>query len=436
VTPPTSQRVVVDEGDVVCFHRRKKLASPSPCLQDANIGSKSRTIGSPVPIARSIAQESKFAQRTPVVTPFKVATSPSNPLIRLPPTMVPQQGNSPLAPSFSVHRCSPPGLSNLGNTCYLNATLQCLLSVHEFVEEVKRLGSMVYAQQDDVSSRDTFSVICSFYHLVQNRDNVLDPRHPNRRSMVDTRDIQSSLEKHCPSVFAGGNQQDAHECFVRILEALESESKSLDSHYKCPFAFSVHVGMMCCACGHETSMKEESNVNIGLDMPERDENLLDNLITDYFADEIVEKNCESCGKKDVKHSLRRSLLTLPQCLVLHAKRFVFNPCSLRNPAIPVFIKNRSSIKSFTVIQQSSLHMQSEAKNDQNDKPCDKQGEKTMTLSCMIHHSGSRIESGHYIADIRVDADRWFRCNDSIVQSIASPEDGQGSHDCYMMFYRP
>ena len=436
---PTSHRVVVDdEDDVVCFHRRKKHASPSPCLRNANIVRNSSRIVSPVPIPQSTPQESNVARRTPVVTPFKIADSPSKSLMRLPPAMAQQHVGSPLPSSLSVHCSAPPGLSNLGNTCYLNATLQCLLSVHEFVEEVKRLGAMVCTQHEDVNSHHNFSLICSLYHLVQNREKLLDLCHPNRRSMMETRDIKSSLEKHCPSMFSGGNQQDAHECFVRILEALEMESKSLDSQYKCPFSFSVQVGMICSACGHETSMKEDSNVNIGLDVPDQDGKPLENLITDYFADEIVEKNCESCGKKDAKHSLHRRLLTLPQCLVLHAKRFVFNPNSLQNPAIPIFSKCRSSIKSLSMIQQSSLQMQSKGMNDTTHDPrvpLDKQGEKTMILSSMIHHSGSRIESGHYIADIRLDSDRWFRCNDSIVQSIASPQYDQGSHDCYMMFYR-
>jgi len=32
----------------------------------------------------------------------------------------------------------PPGLSNLGNTCYMNATLQCLRSVPELRDAMKK----------------------------------------------------------------------------------------------------------------------------------------------------------------------------------------------------------------------------------------------------------------------------------------------------------
>ena len=34
----------------------------------------------------------------------------------------------------------PAGLKNLGNTCYLNATVQCLRSVPEFTEALKKFA--------------------------------------------------------------------------------------------------------------------------------------------------------------------------------------------------------------------------------------------------------------------------------------------------------
>lgn len=40
-----------------------------------------------------------------------------------------------------------------------------------------------------------------------------------------------------------------------------------------------------------------------------------------MQDEDLEKSCEKCGAKDVKHRVRHTLRRLPRVLILHLKRF-------------------------------------------------------------------------------------------------------------------
>jgi len=49
-----------------------------------------------------------------------------------------------------------------------------------------------------------------------------------------------------------------------------------------------------------------------------------------------------------------------------------------------------------------------------------------------HHSGS-LSGGHYVCDVKNVAEgKWYRCNDSHVSSIASPDTSSSS--AYVLFY--
>jgi ubiquitin C-terminal hydrolase len=299
---------------------------------------------------------------------------------------------------------APIGFSNLGNTCYLNATIQCMLNVPAFVHEI---------QKNAENSKET-SVTRALSEIVKQGENK------ESVTLTSLARVKSALECHFPSVFAGTNQQDAHECFVRILEALELEHP--DS-YECPFSFNVSVEMRCKNCKHKTLIEEGGNVDIGLDLPSScpEELSIERLLTvRYFKAERIHKNCDGCGDKDVVHGLRRRLLTHPKALVIHLKRFVFHaPTTTTKTSsrwAPTFSKNASIVQVPQNLSRTSLMISSGT---------------DMSLSGIVHHHGSRVESGHYIADVYREPSSWYRCNDSIVTK-APPS--LASSTCYMAMY--
>ena len=295
---------------------------------------------------------------------------------------------------------APVGFSNLGNTCYLNSTIQCMLNVPEFVREVQRIGQE--AEETSVTH-----ALCKVVHMCE--EGASGPRSLGG--------VKSALERHFPSVFAGRNQQDAHECFVRILEAIETENPK---SYVCPFSFTVSVDMRCQHCKHQTLREEKGNVDIGLDLPQSSSAVhcsIENLLTSrYFKPERIHKNCDGCGEKDAVHGLRRRLSTYPKALVIHLKRFVFNA---QTSSRWVCLKNASMVHVPVNLSASSLKQSSSMVMDM------------MTLCGIVHHHGSRVESGHYVADVYREPSSWYRCNDSIVTKGLPAVD---STTCYMAMY--
>lgn len=294
---------------------------------------------------------------------------------------------------------APVGFSNLGNTCYLNSTIQCMMNVPEFVREVKRIG--VEAEETSVTH-----ALCKVVQMCEEGEG--GPRN--------LAGVKSALERHFPSVFAGTNQQDAHECFVRILEAIETENPK---SYTCPFSFTVSVDMRCQHCKHQTLREEKGNVDIGLDLPQSSSAVhysIENLLTSrYFKPERIHKNCDGCGAKDAVHGLRRRLSTYPKALVIHLKRFVFNA---QTSSRWICLKNASMVHIPVNLSAASLKQSSSMVMD-------------MTLCGIVHHHGSRVESGHYVADVCREPSSWYRCNDSIVTKGLPAMD---STTCYMAMY--
>lgn len=323
----------------------------------------------------------------------------------------------------------PPGFFNIGNSCYLGATLQVLLNVCEFANEIVRLATCMQEKEVHVGN---YALLHALYTIIQER------KAPGQGTQ-DITPVKKALEEHFPSVFAGSHQQDAHECFVRILEAIETESKRVSESgtpaYECPFSFSVMVSMACTQCRHKTHIEEAGNVNIGLDLGEHTENPIpiETLISKFFMNERISKNCDACKAKDVTHAVRRRIKTFPKALVLHLKRFVCSNHTVMNRM--VFSKSKVPVQPRREIPTSMLPT-SGAMNKHLHAP------PTMLLGGIIHHHGPFMESGHYIADVirnRKNRVEFYRCNDACVEDLNPFDDvdlqmGRGCHDCYMLVY--
>mmetsp|Transcript_10575 Transcript_10575/g.19515 ORF Transcript_10575/g.19515 Transcript_10575/m.19515 type:complete len:496 (+) Transcript_10575:146-1633(+) len=112
-----------------------------------------------------------------------------------------------------VAAVDPPGLVNLGNTCYMNATLQCLRNVPEFRDSLD--ASPLNSNSADISEK----MVVSLRDLYKQMDSNTDEVTPY--TFVQT--MRMTFPDFAEQARGGGGfvQQDADEFYNRMLTVLE-----------------------------------------------------------------------------------------------------------------------------------------------------------------------------------------------------------------------
>lgn len=146
-----------------------------------------------------------YSKQNPVnVRPPSVFNSPSRPLSRF------------VQPSLSSMWARPPpsgtvGLQNLGNTCYINSSLQALLVFDKFLRELLSEENVELADKAvGLGKTSLLSAFRRFWVTARAGGKVLSP------GAIKQLISESSSER-----FGGNQQEDAHEFFSAMLNALD-----------------------------------------------------------------------------------------------------------------------------------------------------------------------------------------------------------------------
>lgn len=223
------------------------------------------------------------------------------------------------------------GFANLGNTCYMNVILQCLLNIPNFYQELRNQNNL-----DLVEHNSLYNRLCNLAYLKHSNESILDQK--NALQLVKTA-ISAAAKR-----FSGYSQHDAHEFLCQCLDQLKEDlSKKVDakkedlmlaekeweSLFTCPikenFEITVMHSIKCLSCNEEI-FKEEMCNDFSLVLPEIDENRtpssemeISKLLRFYFSDELIDYTCEKCnGDQSI---LSHRFQKLPRVLVLHLKRY-------------------------------------------------------------------------------------------------------------------
>ena len=144
-----------------------------------------------------------------------------------------------------MFRSSPRGFVNLGNTCFLNSTLQCLAYLPPFCQSI-------IAMPDRVSNNENGKKMSQGKRITMILNALFQKVHGSGGQSSHGAIAPNALVRAVPSLgtcgsrnghkFRPGRQEDAHEFLVHLLDAMHDgelresgKDKSCGFYWKIPF---------------------------------------------------------------------------------------------------------------------------------------------------------------------------------------------------------
>lgn len=156
----------------------------------------------------------------------------------------------------------PAGLKNLGNTCYMNATVQCLKSVPELRDALRDFNDELGAGGSSTSSTSQ-SITFALKKAYENMD---------KSNTVTPILLLQTLHIAFPNFAQTGEngvyrQQDANECWSELLKMVQqrlpsrtgTNSSKYNSIIDQYFGGTFNVEMKCTEAPEEESSKSKEN---------------------------------------------------------------------------------------------------------------------------------------------------------------------------------
>ena len=276
----------------------------------------------------------------------------------------------------------PCGITNIGNSCFLNSVLQCLFQV------------LLTTKTGDIqrSSDDALTTVFAQWE---------DPAS----KCINPSPIKALLET-LSSQFSNQNEQDAHECLMVILSTKDPPSviQKLTSAFTGCF-----LSLVTCDLCFGIYESEEPFTCIEVDIPPSTTPTSLNQLLDKFQEEEIitlrrQRVCSLC--KQISSAVRKlSIPNTGEWLVFQIKRFMHVGNST--------CKNKRFV---------SYPLEDFLINDQS-----------YDLYGLVSHFGSK-EKGHYIAYIRSGM-IWYKCDDSITSRVSRSVAAKCNNEVYLLFYK-
>jgi len=365
------------------------------------------------------------------------------------------------------------GLPNMGNTCYLNAVLQCLFSTELFIQ--------IFITDKITLIGNCIPITISFVNLlkVYLSDSVANPQ--------EFLEIFSKKYK----LFSGNSQQDSHEFLNYLLDSIHSNlevSKNVDSlsiqakeylnllntpeeaylqrlikesndswakylikentEIARIFYGQLKSTVECGSCSHKEHTFEPFStlpLNINYGHPEI---TLETCLNEFEKPEIIPldlNNSWICPKCNQRTIIQKSLQIwkLPKIFIIQFKRF---DTMSRKTQIEV----QFPLKNLKLYDYgyNKLTETQESNNEELNKSnkFNKLFEKKYNLYGIVNHHGGSILGGHYTAMVKLKKPeieksestkpyKWCIINDGSSKEVNIYTKNVSSRDTYLLFYK-
>lgn len=326
------------------------------------------------------------------------------------------------------------GLMNLGNTCFMNAVLQCMSNSQYLT--LYMLSNRFY--EDRNRRKKEIRILGSYYMLIRRLWENNDTVDPSDFKMI------FGQFKDC---YLGFNQHDANEFYMRLMEllhescsfrvkirttgeikneidALQAASiKEFDSHFKNSYSFLVdsfsgqYFSITFCRKCRYTTKRFDPFFNITLELPAKGGDSLHDCFKYHCRTELLKDDekisCDGECKSKQEALKRVTVWKTPVCLVICLKRFTFGR---RGP------EKIDRLIDFP-LEGLDLYEYIQAGNDAHRSVYDLYG--------VVNHVGGTA-GGHYFSYCKNRDGKWYNFNDSSVHEM-NPE-SLVTPMAYMLYY--
>ncbi|XP_071579598.1 ubiquitin carboxyl-terminal hydrolase 36 isoform X2 [Temnothorax nylanderi] len=291
------------------------------------------------------------------------------------------------------------GMYNVGNTCYLNSTLQALFHVPALVNWL--LSDPHHNSKCELNNGGGECLTCAVAKTLQFS-------HQKSGGAIKPFYIYNKLKLICRTMVPG-QQEDAHEFLRYLLEGMERayltrhKATKLDNYSKetTPinqiFGGYIRTEVKCLQCQHvSTTFQHFQDLLVDI----RKANTLDEALNSYFSREQLDNNdykCEAC-KRRVPATKQFTLERPPKVLCVQLKRFSF---------LGGKISRHIGFKQTIDMGQYLWR-----------EPGESPKQLTYKLMSMVTHMGPSVNCGHYTAVAQVSSGQYYSFDDSCVRPIS------------------
>jgi ubiquitin C-terminal hydrolase len=329
------------------------------------------------------------------------------------------------------------GLTNLGNTCFLNSTMQVLshtYELNEFLEKKtyrkklnKKFDSVLLVEWDELRTLLwKENCIVSPLKFVKTVQKMAAIRGQHMFTGYEQNDLpeflifmidcfHNALSREVNMTIQGNIQNETDKIAVKCFECIKQMYEKDYSEIWNMF-YGMHVSILeHLNTGKLISMTPEPFFIINLPIPTNNKSpsLIDCF--DLYVDgEIMDgENCIKIENQDEKVEAKKSILfwSFPKILVIDIKRFHFK--NRKNQIMVDFPLENLNVSKYTINYKNDHYI--------------------YDLYGVCNHSGS-VMGGHYTAFVKNANGKWYHYNDTTVTEVKDTSQIK-TPKAYCFFYR-
>nr|XP_057925162.1 ubiquitin carboxyl-terminal hydrolase 14 isoform X1 [Doryrhamphus excisus] len=401
---------------------------------------------------------------------------PEEPAVR--PMFVEDMTEEQLASAMEL----PCGLTNLGNTCYMNATVQCLRSVPELKTALRKYSGALRSSGASAPSQYITAALRDLYETMDKTSSSLPP-------IILLQFLHMAFPQFAEKGEQGQYlQQDANECWLQMMRVLQQKLEPLEAETPMEtdtdsasasakknfidqyFGVEFETTMKCTESDEEEPIKgKESQLQLSCFINQEVKYLATGLRL-RLQEEITKMSTSL--ERNALYIKSSKLSRLPAYLTVQMVRFYYKEKESVNAKVLKDVKFPLMLDVYELctaeLQENMLPLRSKFK-EVEDKKLEKQQQKPTKkagavqevkyqpfsfpddvgsnnsgyydLQAVLTHQGRSSSSGHYVGWVKRKEDEWVKFDDDKV-SVVSPEDilrlsgGGDWHIAYVLLYGP